>query len=387
MTPLSEPWQSRAEGVIQERQAQDLLRRRRCVEFTSPRTLICDGRTYLQFASNDYLGLAFDDGELTSLSPERTESARRRGAGGSALICGYQPAHQRLEQALCEATGFEAALLFSSGFAANAAPFALCRAGDRILADKLVHASVVDGAQASEASLRRFPHNDMATLTRWLEASDSPTMVVSESVFSMDGDQAPMADLVALCRRHGALSWLDDAHGFGVIGKHGLGASELARPDLLTITFGKALGASGAALLGSRGLIEAILQSARHYIFSTAMPVDLADHLVFQLKRAAQPGPRQHLADLIAHFRRGARAQGWSLLDSETPIQPLVLGGSDAALALSAALEAEGIWCPAIRPPTVPRGQARLRIVFNAGHRAEDVDRLLTALAVLGSKP
>ncbi len=379
MTPHSDPWQQRAEELIRQRRGAGLLRQRRCLESLSPRTLRFEGETYLQFASNDYLGLAFADAPVAATP--------RRGAGGSALICGYQPAHRRLEEALCAATGYEAALLFSSGFAANAAPFGLCRSGDQILADKLVHASVVDGALASDAQLRRFPHNDLSTLARWLTRSDSPTLVVSESLFSMDGDLAPMAELVDLCRRRGALSWLDDAHGFGVIGEQGLGACEFARPDLLTLTFGKALGASGAALLGSRALIEAIQQSARHYIFSTALPVDLAEHLLGQLQRARQPGRRDHLGALIRRFRDGARTQGWSLPEAETPIQPLIVGSSEDALALSASLAERGIWCPAIRPPTVPQGQARLRVVLNAGHRFEDVDRLLAALATVRPRP
>ncbi|GAA4879322.1 8-amino-7-oxononanoate synthase [Ferrimonas pelagia] len=369
--PHNNGWLQRTAQLMAERESQGLTRRRRCVDSLDPRTVEVEGRRYLQFASNDYLGLAFGD----------NRAAPRQGAAGSALISGYHPAHRALERLLCEATGYEAALLFSSGFAANSAPLALCRKGDRVLADKLAHASILDAALASDATLRRFGHNDMAMLARWLERDAALTLVATESVFSMDGDQAPLAAFVALCRQHGALSWVDDAHGLGIIGRDGLGASTIAKPDLLTLTFGKAMGASGAALLGSQALIDAIVQSARHYIYSTAIPVDLARHLAQQWQRLQLSDGRQRLQARIAQFRCGAQAQGWQLLDSASPIQPILVGESRMALALARRLNQAGIWCPAIRPPTVPKGQARLRVVINAGHEPEDIDRLLAALA------
>ncbi|SHI15652.1 aminotransferase class I/II-fold pyridoxal phosphate-dependent enzyme [Ferrimonas marina] len=373
--PHPEVWQQRWQSTLAQQQAQGLRRQRVCCQPLSPRTVRMDGRDYLQFASNDYLGLAFEPGNPSF-------SGASRGAGASPLVSGYQPAHRALEQALCEATGYPAAMLFSSGFAANSAPLSLLQAGDRVLADKLAHASIVDAALASPATMRRFPHNDMATLASWLAKGEADTLVATESVFSMDGDQAPLTELVALCRKHGALSWVDDAHGFGILGEHGLGAAELARPDLLTITFGKAMGAGGAALLGSELMIDALQQSARHYIYSTAMPTDQAELVRQQLGKLTQPERRAHMAQLIQRFRQGAEQLGWQLGSSQTPIQPILVGASEAALALSERLKQAGIWCPAIRPPTVPRGQARLRVVLNAGHRPEDIDRLLDQLGV-----
>ncbi|WP_298439139.1 8-amino-7-oxononanoate synthase [uncultured Ferrimonas sp.] len=360
-------WQRRAQQRLAERTQAQLLRQRRCIEPVDGRTIELDGQRLLQFGSNDYLGLAF-----------AAEPLPARGAGASPLVSGYHRAHQQLEQTLCAVTGYEAALLFSSGFAANSAPLALLQQGDRLLADKLAHASIIDAAQASEANLRRFPHNNLPTLERWLRQTEAPTMVATESVFSMDGDQAPLASFVALCAEHGALSWVDDAHGFGVLGADGYGAAQLASPDLLTITFGKALGASGAALLGSKLLLDAISQSCKHYIYSTAMPADLAQRVTARIRGLADPAPRQHLAELIAYFRAGATEQGWALPASSTPIQPLLCHSSEHALQLSAQLQQQGIWVPAIRPPTVP--QARLRLVLNCCHQFADIDRLLAAL-------
>ncbi|QIZ76030.1 aminotransferase class I/II-fold pyridoxal phosphate-dependent enzyme [Ferrimonas lipolytica] len=365
--PHPNHWHQRATAIVEQRGSQQLLRQRQCVEAVDGRTVTIDGEQYLQFGSNDYLGLAFAN-----------EAIAAKGAGAAPLVSGYHRAHQQLEQQLCRATGYEAALLFSSGFAANSAPLALMQAGDRVLADKLAHASIIDAAQASAASLRRFPHNNLEILARWLADSDAPTIVATESVFSMDGDQAPVAKLVALAKQHGALSWIDDAHGFGVIGRDGLGVAQLAKPDLITVTFGKAMGASGAALLGSKILIDAITQHCKHYIYSTAMPVDLAQRLTQRLAGLCCSAPRQQLQRLIEQFRTGALAQGWPLGDSMTPIQPLLCNDTAQALSLAQRLQSHGIWVPAIRPPTVP--QARLRIVINACHSSTDIDTLLQAL-------
>nr|WP_051201779.1 8-amino-7-oxononanoate synthase [Ferrimonas senticii] len=363
-------WQQRLQQIVTDRQANGLLRQRTVIEPHNGRELSLAGQRLLQFASNDYLGLAFANEPLAPM-----------GAGASALVSGYHQAHQQLEQQLCQLLGFEAALLFSSGFAANSAPLALLQAGDRLLADKLIHASVVDAAQASAATLRRFPHNNMKVLGRWLGSApvDGVTMVATESLFSMDGDQAPLADLVALCRQHGALSWIDDAHGFGILGAQGLGASEIAKPDLLTVTFGKALGASGAALLGSKAVIDAILQSSRHYTYSTAMPADLAQRISLRLQTIQTCDKRQHLKQLIAEFRRQAAVHNLPLLPSSSPIQPLLCQNAEHASALALQLRREGLFVAAIRPPTVP--QARVRVVLNACHRLDDISRLVVALA------
>ncbi len=368
MPPIN-AFRARADAQRARRQSEGLWRQRRLIEPLDGRLVRHEGREYLQFASNDYLGLAHGG------QPEAAQ-----GAGASPLVTGYHPAHQALEARLCALTGYQAALLFSSGFAANSAPFALLAEGDRVLADKLSHASLIDGALASPATLRRFPHNDMDTLSRWLTGATAPTLVISESVFSMDGDRAPMAELVALCQHHGALSWLDDAHGFGVIGERGLGAAEVARPDLLTLTFGKAMGAQGAALLGPAWLIEALLQVSRHYIYSTALSVDQARRVLSQLERAVQPERRQRLWANVGRFRQQAHKAGLRLTNADSPIVPVITGDNARTLAAAEGLKRHGIWVPAIRPPTVPAGQGRLRVVINADHTAEDIDRLVAAL-------
>ncbi len=373
--PRHDGWAARLNHIVRERQQQGLLRQRRCVEHLNGRQVRFAGQTLLQFASNDYLGLAFDAQPVTP-----------QGAAASALVSGYQPAHRELEKQLCEFTGYQAALLFSSGYAANSAPLSLLQSGDRILADKLIHTSVIDAAQHSVATLRRFPHNNMAVLARWLAAplaasgaNEPPlTLVATESLFSMDGDQAPLAEFTALARQYGALSWVDDAHGFGILGEQGRGCVAFARPDLLTVTFGKALGGSGAALLGSHALIEAIMQRSKHYVYSTTITLDQAQRVQQRLAGLLEPAKRRHLQQLIDHFRAGAQAQGWQLSPSQSPIQPLLCADSATAMALSARLQQAQIWVPAIRPPTVP--QARLRIVFNACHQVADVDALLQAL-------
>ncbi|MBY6105539.1 8-amino-7-oxononanoate synthase [Ferrimonas balearica] len=368
--PPIDPFQQRAQADRARREAQGLWRQRRVIESRDGRTLLHQGRRYLQFASNDYLNLA-----LGGASPSA------EGAGASPLVTGQHRAHAELEQQLCALTGYPAALLFSSGFAANSAPFSLLQSGDRVLADKLSHASLIDGALASPATLRRFPHNDVDTLGHWLAQADSPTLVVSESVFSMDGDRAPMAEMVALCQRHGALSWLDDAHGFGVIGESGLGAVESARPDLLTLTFGKALGAQGAALLGPQWLIDALLQSARHYIYSTALSVDQARRVSHQLSRLSEPEHRQRLWRNIDRFHALAKSAGLPALASDSAIVPVIIGDNERTLAVADELKEAGIWVPAIRPPTVPKGQGRLRIVLTAAHTEADIERLVATLA------
>ncbi|MBY6188576.1 8-amino-7-oxononanoate synthase [Marinobacter hydrocarbonoclasticus] len=368
MPPIN-PFLRRAQQDRVRRESEGLWRQRVCIEAIDGRTLVHEGRTYLQFASNDYLGLAQGGGSPTA-----------QGAGASPLVTGHHRVHQTLEQRLCDLTGYEAALLFSSGFAANSAPFSLLKQGDRVLADKLSHASLVDGALASPATLRRFPHNDMNTLHRWLSDSEAPTLVISESVFSMDGDQAPIADLVTLCRTQGALSWLDDAHGFGVIGDAGLGAVEYARPDLLTLTFGKAVGAQGAALLGPGWLIEALTQSARHYIYSTALSVDQAQRVLHQLERLADPERRARLWRNVAQFRQAADAAGLTLTNTQSAIVPVITGDNATTLRVAQRLRSVGLWVPAIRPPTVPAGQGRLRVVLNADHTRDDIARLVAEL-------
>ncbi|GAB4057830.1 8-amino-7-oxononanoate synthase [Uliginosibacterium sediminicola] len=366
--------------------AQSLRRRRRTVESACGPRVEVAGETLLAFASNDYLGLAADPrlAQAAALAAQRWGV----GAGASHLVSGHSRAHEALEEALAEFTGNQAALLFSTGYMANIAvmPALLGRNGD-IFADRLNHASLVDGAQLARASLNRYAHVDMGMLAAQLAASTArEKLIVSDAVFSMDGNIAPLAQLLELAERHNAWLLLDDAHGFGVLGPQGRGsvaAAGLKSERLIYMgTLGKAAGVSGAFVAGSRKLIDWLQQRARPYIFTTAMPPMLAEVLLsaLQLIEAADDR-RAHLTALIAQLRTGLAAQQSRLMPSSTPIQPLLIGDNAATLAVAEALHARQLWVPAIRPPTVPVGAARLRISLSAAHSLADVDTLCQALS------
>ena len=373
------------------REAAGLYRRRRVVDSATAPLVRVDGRELLAFCSNDYLGLANDPRVIAAFC----EGARRYGVGSGAshLVCGHTPAHHALEEELARFTGRERALLFGSGYAANlGVAAALLARGDVALQDRLNHASLLDGALLGGARLQRFRHNDVEDLERRLARvqGERRVLVAVDGVFSMDGDEAPLAPLAAACTRHGALLYVDDAHGFGVLGergagsleKHGVGAAEV---PLLMATLGKALGVAGAFVAGSAQFIETLIQFARTYIYTTAMPPALACAVAESLRIVAdEPWRRVHLQRLVERFRAGAAALGLSLLPSASAIQPLLVGAADDALRIADRLDAEGLLVPAIRPPTVPQGQARLRVTLNAAHSEAQVDRLLEALARAG---
>lgn len=295
--------------------------------------------------------------------------------------------HETLTERLARFVGLPSALLFSSGYLANVGTItALAGPGDAIFSDALNHASLIDGCRLSRAAVHRYPHRDLAALEQQL-AGTKATMrfVVSDIVFSMDGDIAPLPDLAALCERHGAWLVVDDAHGFGVLGREGRGSLAhfgVASPRVVYVgTLGKAAGVAGAFVAGARDAVEVVLQSARTHIFSTAFPPALAHALLASLDVIARDEWRRtQLAALVARLRAGAKGLPWRLLPSETPIQPLVVGDNAAALALAETLRARGVLVPAIRPPTVPPGTARLRISLSAAHTLEDVDALVAAL-------
>lgn len=359
----------------------------------------------LAFCSNDYLGLASHPAIVEAL----VEGARRWGAGSGAshLVSGHSRAHALLEDRL--GALFTAhipnarALLFCSGFAANLA--LLTTLGDgaaTIFADKLNHASLVDGGLLAAARMQRYPHVRLDLLAKHLAECSSPVkLIVTDSVFSMDGDLAPLAELLALAEAHDAWLIIDDAHGFGVLGAHGLGALEhlgLSSERLIVMgTLGKAAGVSGAFVVAHPAVIEALIQGGRSYIYTTAMPPALAHALGTSLDLitgAEGAARRAQLQALIEGLRQGLqhviethRPQGWRLGDSATAIQPLIVGDNHAAVTLATRLEQEGLWVPAIRPPTVPAGSARLRISLSAAHTADDVDRLCAALARLAAMP
>lgn len=380
---------ARMGSVLSERQQQGLRRANSGFVVGTGREVEASGKRYLNFAANDYLGLAHHPQLIRAWQ----QAAERYGvgSGGSALVTGHSAAHQQLVEELCDFTGYPAALLFSSGFAANHGVLAsLLKPGDRLLQDRLNHASLLDGGLASGARMARFGHNDLADLERHLikartaNRDGAVTLVASEGVFSMDGDGAPVAAMARLCRQQDASLLIDDAHGLGVTGE-GRGALAMVSAHELPLymaTFGKACGVGGAFVASDAQTIDYLTHCCRHYIYTTAMPpaqVAAAQAAIKLIRH--DPEPRQRLQALIAHWRRGAAELGLPLLASESAIQPLLVGGVDATLQLAEALRARGFWAGAIRPPTVPVGQARLRITLCALHQFEDIDRLLDAIS------
>lgn len=377
-----------AQRTAERAQAQ-LLRRLRTIEHAEGPWLESDGRRLLSFCSNDYLGLAQHPQLIAAL--KRVADDEGVGSGSAHLICGHRAEHAALEEALAEWTGRERALLFSTGYMANLGVMqALLQDGDVCVQDKLNHACLIDGVQLAGAELKRYPHADVTGAARQLASrSESAALLATDGVFSMDGDIAPLRELASLCRREGATFMVDDAHGLGVLGDDGAGSlSALAlgqrEVPVLMATLGKALGCHGAFVAGSAALIDGLLQSARTYIYTTAMPPALAAAALTAVRVAREEGwRREKLAALITRFREGAGQLGLPLMPSPTAIQPLLLGETQAALDAAQALEAQGFLVGAIRPPTVPQGKARLRITLSAAHEEEHVDRLLEALSGL----
>jgi 8-amino-7-oxononanoate synthase len=370
---------------LTELDSQHLLRKRRVVSSAQGTQLVVDGKSYLSFCSNDYLGLANHPALVEAL----IRGAREFGIGGAAshLISGHMAPHEALEIALAKFVGLPRALYFSSGYAANSGVIpALANRGDGIFSDALNHACIIDGARQSRAEIQIYPHADVAALAKSLAASNvARKLVVSDAVFSMDGDIAPVAELLALCELHDAWLLLDDAHGFGVLGENGRGVLEhfdIHSPNIIYMgTLGKAAGASGAFVAGQTDVIEWLVQRARTYVFSTASPPALAVATLESLQLIErETWRRKHLRTLAARLREGLQGLAWTLLPSQTAVQPLVIGENKAALNVMAHLQEMGIWVPAIRPPTVPTGTARLRISLSASHSIADVDRLVAAL-------
>lgn len=367
---------------LAERQAAGLYRRRRTVDGKQSILQHINGRELLTFCSNDYLGLAADP----RLAEALCQASQRYGVGSGAahLVNGHSSAHHALEEELADFVGAERALLFSTGYMANLGVIsALAAKNTTLVQDKLNHASLIDGARLSQARLRRYLHNDMASLARILQQVSGEVLIASDGVFSMDGDVAPIQQLHALASQHQALLMIDDAHGFGVLGGQGRGSVNAAGVPVpvYMATLGKALGVSGAFVAGSEALVEMLIQDARSYVYTTAMPAVLAEACRTSLRIVAEEQwRRDHLKTLIAYFRQQAADFGLPLLASNTPIQPVLLGEAHTALDWSQQLEQQGILVTAIRPPTVPKGQARLRITFSANHQTSHVDRLLEAL-------
>jgi 8-amino-7-oxononanoate synthase len=375
------------DAALARRRADGLMRERRVVETAQGPRIRVGGREMLAFASNDYLGLASAPEVVDALCGAARDYGA--GAGASHLVVGHQRPHETLEHELAQFVAPCAnarAIVLSSGYLANLAILtALAGRDDAIFADRLNHACLTDGALLSRARLTRYPHVDVAALRAALAGAKARRrFIVTDAVFSMDGDVAPLGELLALAEAHDAWLVVDDAHGFGVqgAGRGSLAQAGLASERIIYMgTLGKAAGVAGAFVAAHPLVIETLVQSARPYVYTTAAPPALAAALSAAL-RCIRDGERRraHLGALIAAFRAGAEGLPWRLLASSTPIQPLVLGDVASALRASAALEARGILVPAIRPPTVPAGTARLRVSLSAAHSLSDVETLACAL-------
>ncbi len=360
---------------------------------------LINGQARLSFGSNDYLGLSQHPAVITAAQ----EAAARYGVGATAspLVCGHSPAHEALEHELAALVGLPRALYFYAGYAANVGIIpALVGKGDAVFSDALNHACLIDGIRLSRAELHVVPHADLAALEQALLASTARRkLVVTDAVFSMDGNVADVPALMALCERYDAWLMIDDAHGFGVLGEHGEGTLSYfgmagrdgvapawqGRMDRLIYmaTLGKAAGVAGAFVAGEPSMVEWVLQKARTYMFATATPAMIAEALRASVRVMQEEGWRRaHLRALQRRLREGIAAADlpWHLMPSDTAIQPLIIGSNEAALAVMARLDEQGVWVPAIRPPTVPEGTARLRISLSAAHTLAQVDQLVAAL-------
>lgn len=396
MTASSNFWLQDIPQQLAALDAAALRRTRRTVAPLQGARILVDGQPMLQFCSNDYLGLAQHPAMIEAACAGAQDFGV--GSGGSPMVNGHSTANAALEQELARFVQLPRALYFYAGFATNASIIpALVGAGDAIFSDALNHASLIDGCRLSRAQIHRFEHGDLATLEQLLAACPvQRKLVVSDAVFSMDGNVADIEGLLALCERHDALLLLDDAHGFGVLGPQGRGSlaaaglmGAKASPRVLYMaTLSKAAGVSGAFVAGHELLIEWLLQKTRSYTFATAAPAMLARALQTSLQLIEQESAlREQLQARIAQLRAGLQpllqGKGWRLVPSHTAVQALVVGGNDAALGLMEGLRRHGLWVPAIRPPTVPVGTARLRIALSALHTEADVNQLLAALREL----
>lgn len=372
---------------LEARRARHLYRSRQVLEGPQGPRVVIDGREYLNFCSNDYLGLANH--------PEVVQAFKRGvdefgvGSGAAHLVTGHARPHHQLEEELAGFVGRPRALLFSTGYMANlGVASALLGRKDAIFEDRINHASLLDAAQLSGARLQRYRHAETGHLQQ-LVANNSATdkLIATDGVFSMDGDLAPLPALAQVAQQHAAWLMVDDAHGLGVIGATGRGSLEqfglgMAEVPILVGTLGKGFGTFGAFVAGEAALIETLIQEARSYIYTTALPPAVAEATRTSLQLVQREGwRREKLQTLIAQFRSGAAQQGLQLGESSTPIQPWIVGDTEQAVQLSEKLKQQGVLISAIRPPTVPQGTARLRITFSAAHEAADVDHLLAAIA------
>lgn len=373
---------------LKDREDRGLYRHRRIVGSPQGNEIIVGGRKLLNFCSNDYLGLANDE----RLKEAFKQGVDQWGVGASAshLISGHTRAHDALEEVLADFVGRPRALLFSSGYAANMGTInSLVSEGDHVFQDRLNHASLLDGGWISRAHFHWFEHRDLISLEDHLEKTKGVSrrsMVISDGTFSMDGDFCRIDSIVKLARKHNSWVMVDDAHGIGVHGQEGVGLIDPTKfsteeVPVLVGTLGKAFGTSGAFVAGDENLIELLIQKARSYVYSTAIPSAIAAATMKSVEIVKkEQWRRDHLTDLINIFRDGARSLGFQISDSISPIQPLLVGNPERAMKLSSVLEDAGILISAIRPPTVPEGTSRLRITLTAAHTVGNIDKLLESL-------
>lgn len=374
---------------LAKREAAGLRRRLPVIERVSGRHLSAEGKTYLNFAGNDYLGLS-KSSELRTAA-DAAAQAFGVGAVASPLVVGHQAIHRQLEDELADWLAIESVLLFSSGFAANQALIlSLLNKEHTVWQDKLNHASLQEAALLSPARLRRFAHNNMAHLAKLLAPQSG--LIISEGVFSMDGDQGHWSQLVELAQATHNWLMIDDAHGLGVLGKQGRGTLSAqgispSRVQITMGTFGKALGVGGAFIGGSRALIDYLHNHARGYVYSTHLPPPQAAAVLAAVRLVRQADDkREQLQTNIAQFRAGAANLPYLLLPSTTAIQPLIIGDAELTVQLASRLRERGYWVGAIRPPTVPIGAARLRITLSAAHTKADISALLAALTTASAE-
>lgn len=387
-------------AFLTERKKQHLYRSVKVSESAQHPLMKVDGKECLNFCSNDYLGLA-NHPEIVS-SFKKAADKYGVGSGSAHLINGHSAEHQKLEEALAEFTGRDRALLFSNGYMANMGVIsALLDRGDHLYQDRLNHASLIDAGLLSKAKMKRYKHSDTKDLKRLYNRSEASSenstgkskpnsMIVTDGVFSMDGDVAPTRELAEIAKAQEAWLMVDDAHGFGILGESGAGLLEQqnlqqTEVPILMATLGKACGTSGAFVAGSEDLIEYLTQTARTFIFTTAMPPSLAAATLTSLILINEESwRREKLIDLINRFKQGSKQLGIKLMASDTAIQPIMIGSTEKAVMISKSLQEKGILVSAIRPPTVPEGTSRLRVTFSANHTFEQVDSLLDALDNIG---
>ena len=370
---------------LDQRKTDGLLRQRRLLDSPQAEYIVANGKPYLSFCSNDYLGLANHPALIAAMQAAAGDSGV--GSGASNLITGHHRYHDELEKKLAKFVDMPAALLFSTGYMANIGVLgALVGRGDAIFADKLNHACLNDGGYYSLADFKRFAHNDVVALEKLLKSSTAKQKIIAvDAVFSMDGDIAPIPDYLRLCEQYDAYLYVDDAHGFGVLGEHGKGCLShfnIKSPRIIMMaTLGKAAGVAGAFVAGEQVVIDYLVQKARSYVYSTPAPPALSATLIQSVTLIEQGDDlRAHLQHLIATLKASLQLKNWVLMPSDTAVQPLVIGNNHAAVSLSEHLQKLGVLVPAIRPPTVPKNTARLRISLSAAHSEQDVIKLASAL-------